>query len=421
MFAGCFAAGQSTWTGALRQNGAAMRIQLSCASHPYATDTQSIRSALRRINFCAGFRSLLATALLLFPLSGLCTQSTEQSASGLAWRVIGAWHVKGESRQLSNGDAVAPRALLIPEAGAGNHSITILLPDGQRVLYECFAADDCARGFRVPALYRAPVAAASDLLARVHAVFQRSGEHAQVDEDPSMARDEAVAALGPDNKVEIAGLAAALSNGTYSYSVQSVSRSAERQAAKSFEKNARSISLTVPSDGLYEVTISDRLKTPRIELLVAAVRSPRAQSMTKSFQQVSELLKDWNEDYQGWPVHDIKRAYLRSLMLGINPLPGPARRSKSATPHHDDAEATAEPAFLPAPGIFKSDTQVTLQCATPGATMHYTVDGSQPLKGSDVYRAPIMVKGTELTIKAFASAPGKKDSPVVTGIFRIGE
>jgi hypothetical protein len=49
------------------------------------------------------------------------------------------------------------------------------------------------------------------------------------------------------------------------------------------------------------------------------------------------------------------------------------------------------------------------------------VDGSQPLDGAAVYRAPIVVKGTALTIKAFASAEGKKDSPVVTGIFRIGD
>jgi hypothetical protein len=53
--------------------------------------------------------------------------------------------------------------------------------------------------------------------------------------------------------------------------------------------------------------------------------------------------------------------------------------------------------------------------------MHYTVDGSQPLNSSPIYGAPIMVKGTALTIKAFASAPGKKDSPVVTGIFRVAE
>jgi hypothetical protein len=53
--------------------------------------------------------------------------------------------------------------------------------------------------------------------------------------------------------------------------------------------------------------------------------------------------------------------------------------------------------------------------------MHYTVDGSQPFDNSPVYHAPIMVKGTELTIKAFAVASGEKASAVVTGIFRIQE
>jgi hypothetical protein len=40
-------------------------------------------------------------------------------------------------------------------------------------------------------------------------------------------------------------------------------------------------------------------------------------------------------------------------------------------------------------------------------------------QGSPVYRAPIMVKETELTIKAYAGGAGKKDSAIVTGIFRI--
>jgi hypothetical protein len=80
-----------------------------------------------------------------------------------------------------------------------------------------------------------------------------------------------------------------------------------------------------------------------------------------------------------------------------------------------------EPKFSPEPGVFAGDTEVRLRCATPGAVIHYTFDGSQPVASSPVYTAPISVKGTELTIKAFASAPGKKDSAVVTGIYRIRE
>jgi hypothetical protein len=69
--------------------------------------------------------------------------------------------------------------------------------------------------------------------------------------------------------------------------------------------------------------------------------------------------------------------------------------------------------------VFDEDTAVALRCDSQDATIHYTVDGSQPVTSSPVYRAPIMVKGTELTIKSFASVAGKKDSPIVTGIFRI--
>jgi hypothetical protein len=78
-----------------------------------------------------------------------------------------------------------------------------------------------------------------------------------------------------------------------------------------------------------------------------------------------------------------------------------------------------EPRLFPEPGVFARDTMVTLRCDTPGAIIHYTVDSSQPVDSSPVYGAPISVEGTELTIKAFASVPGGKDSAVVTGIYRI--
>jgi hypothetical protein len=86
------------------------------------------------------------------------------------------------------------------------------------------------------------------------------------------------------------------------------------------------------------------------------------------------------------------------------------------------ASGTAgEPRLFPEPGVFEGDIEVALRCDTPGAVIHYTFDGSQPLASSPVYNAPISVKGTALTIKAFASVPGKKDSAVVTGRYRIRE
>jgi hypothetical protein len=374
-----------------------------------------------RINLALQY--LLAIALLLCPL-GLRAQYPEQGSLGIAWRVIGTWHTEGNNRAISTGDGLIPGSLLQPGEGGHDHSITILLPDGQRILYECFTAQDCVRGFRVPSLFRKPSATAVDLLSRVRAVSQRKEtdvEPEQPQGESRVPRDEAVALIGPDNKIEIAGLAAALSNGTYSYVVEPVAHSSVKQQPRNFEKRAGPIALMVPSEGLFDVLISDQLNTPRIQFLVAAVRQPRAAGILKSFQDVKALLKDWNEDYQGWPIHEFQRHYLRSRMLGITATSPPRRNTASGEERIHRDGVTSEPSFSPIPGVFQKDTEVTLKCSTAGATMHYTVDGSQPVNGSSVYHAPIIVKGTELTIKAFASSTGKKDSPVVTGIFRIGD
>ena len=369
---------------------------------------------------------LVAFALLVPALIG-AQEPRGELRDGIAWRVIGNWSIEGGKRLISEGDFVPPDALLRPVEGTKEHSVTVLLPDGQRILYECFTSRDCARGFRVPALYRSPTASAQELLARVNAVTQtkrKPDDAAGHEDEVPVPRDEAVAQLGTDNAVEVAGLPAALSDGKYSYAVRPVSRVSDRktlgkQTRRSFVKQGRSVKLLIPSDGLYEITIFDRLNSPRVDLLLAAVRGPRAAKMRKSFGDIEDLLKDWNEDYQGWPVHELRRHYLRSVMLGVKP--SEAREPIAAAKHASGSDVACEPVFSPAPGLFKTDTEVSVQCETPGAIVRYTVDGSQPLESAAVYGAPIVVKGTALTIKAYASAPGKKDSPVVTGIFRIGD
>jgi hypothetical protein len=413
---------ESTVTGPVRQNSSAMLTKTTrISAGPIQRRLAAPIAGGMRIDLALKY--LFAIALLLSP-AWLRAQHREQVPFGIAWRVIGPWHVGGDKRSISTGDALVPGSLLEPAERAHDHSITILLPDGQRILYECFTSQDCVRGFRVPPLYRKPSLIAVDLLGRVNAIWQRKDsdlEDPQSQEESRVPRDEAVALIGLDRKIEVAGLAAALSNGTYSYVVRSVSHSSRKQQARDFEKRGHSVTLTLPSEGLFDMLISDHLNTPRIELLVAAVRQPRAAGVIKSFQDVKTLLKNWNEDYQGWPIHEFQRYYLRSLMLGIPPSPVLKRNASSSGDRPDHDEVTGEPSFFPIPGVFQKDTEVTLKCNTPGATMHYTVDGSQPVNESTVYHAPIMVRGTELTIKAFASAEGKKDSPVVTGIFRIGD
>ena len=398
-----------------------MLVKLICTFAPQPQ--LRIQRALR----CKALTIFVLRALLVIALCSSSQlrsqQHSQHNTFGIAWRVIGTWHVQGDNRSISNGDAIAPGALLQPTGEQHDHSITVLLPDGQRILYECFTSRDCARGFRVPLLYREPLPIAVDLLQRVNAISRQHGapDKAQERADSGPSRDEAVALIRSDGKVEVAGLVAALSNGSYSYTAKSVAHPSQAPLRGSFEKHGSSITFNIPTTGLYDVLISDHLDTPRIDLLLAAVKQSHGGSTQKAFKDVDALLKDWNEDYQGWPIHDFKRYFLRSIMLGVEPAPRKEMPPSSKGIGSEVAGVACEPRFAPAPGVFRTDTDVSLECAETGATIHYTVDGSQPLDGAAVYRAPIVVKGTALTIKAFASAEGKKDSPVVTGIFRIGD
>jgi hypothetical protein len=82
-------------------------------------------------------------------------------------------------------------------------------------------------------------------------------------------------------------------------------------------------------------------------------------------------------------------------------------------------QVAADPVFNPSPGTYTSAQNVSLSSATTGATIYYTVDGSTPTHSSSVYSAPIVVSGASLTIRAFASATGFQDSPIVVGTYQI--
>lgn len=419
---------------------------------------QSFRPFLRSFFALVSSSVLSCLFLVMFAFSATSLQAQEagKAPSGVAWGVRGQWQIEGRDAPILTGDAIQPGSLLLASDGAEHPSITVLLPDGQRFLYECFTAEDCARGFRVPSLYRQPDPFGVEMLARIRAVL--AGNHdgskgSSVRQESRLPRDEVVAVLGSGNRVQIAGLAARLPNGRYTYDLRPLHSAYPRQSHLALEKKAPTITLPLPSPGLYALTIVDDLNTPRIDLLVAAVRPAQAASVEKSFHHTTALMGEWNGDYFGWPLHDFQEAYLESLMLGVKPLsttnvasnPAEGRAGRHESEMHKSKGAvtpvkgsppgqgtggqsqarshatTAEPTFSPRPGVFDGDTAVTLRCETPGAILHYTIDGSQPVASSPVYNAPIMVKATELTVKSFASVAGKKDSAVVTGIFRIRE
>lgn len=392
------------------------------------------------IRFC----SLAAICLWLLALTLSATliraEKTGGAPAGIAWRVIGTWRLDGKGAPLSIGDAIPPGSLLQPGEGAARHSISVFLTDGRSILYECFTPENCARGFRVPSLSRMPDPAAVDLLARIHSTLVLKNNPSSIRPEPGLPRDEVLATLDPSNRVSVKGLAADLPKGRYTYDIRPLDAAYPTQIHIPLEKTEPAITVTLPAPGLYDLIIADDLNARRIDLLIAAVEPTQAEKFRKSFHQVQALMTQWNGIGFGWPNHDFQRAYLESLMKdSLPPMSGSptvvatsvgsnAGTTGEFVSDKTDADernrdgVTAEPAFTPQPGVFPGDTPVILRCKTPGASIHFTMDSSEPMTNSPVYAAPIMVKGTAeggLTIRAFASAPGKKDSAVVTGIYRI--
>ncbi len=82
-----------------------------------------------------------------------------------------------------------------------------------------------------------------------------------------------------------------------------------------------------------------------------------------------------------------------------------------------EKEVVAAPIFTPASGTkFTSTQNVTIACATEGAKIYYTTDGTAPTTASTLYNGAITINKTT-TIKAIAVKDGMTDSAVVTATY----
>ena len=80
--------------------------------------------------------------------------------------------------------------------------------------------------------------------------------------------------------------------------------------------------------------------------------------------------------------------------------------------------SVATPTFTPAEGTYYEAQNVTINCTTEGATIYYTLDGSEPTTESNVYSTPIEVSETT-TIKAMAVKADFENSAVATATYNI--
>lgn len=80
------------------------------------------------------------------------------------------------------------------------------------------------------------------------------------------------------------------------------------------------------------------------------------------------------------------------------------------------AVQVSKPVITPDGGDSDRPFTVTLASATPGATIRYTLDGSEPDLGAALYTEPLILAGSA-TLKARAFRSGFHDSDVATAVF----
>ena len=81
-------------------------------------------------------------------------------------------------------------------------------------------------------------------------------------------------------------------------------------------------------------------------------------------------------------------------------------------------QTVATPVFSVASGTYYEDFEVEITCATEGAVIYYTNDGTEPTAESMVYSAPIHVDA-DVTLKAIAMMEGYENSGVATANYVI--
>lgn len=81
-------------------------------------------------------------------------------------------------------------------------------------------------------------------------------------------------------------------------------------------------------------------------------------------------------------------------------------------------ETVATPTISPAGGNYTVAQSVTLSCTTEGATIRYTIDGSEPTASSTAYTGAIAVSATT-TVKAKAFKTAMANSDMITATYTI--
>jgi hypothetical protein len=277
----------------------------------------------RRSLLCAVVAGIFASAGGLATIVVAESVPASSDPTGMVWERHGDWHLNGSSDTLRLGEAVPPGGLITAGAEGSNHSMIILLPDGQRLLCECFEAKICSQGFRVPSITPSPKPVVWDMFVAVRNVLLLRPKAAEtafpipVGRAEMAGHFEIVAPVTARGEISISPALRVLPPGQYSLSVMKEGQQPTASTTPAVEpldwNSARPLAqVRVGGIGLYHIRVSDQEYTPRIEIEVLATSLASYPAEAAGLKQTRETILNWSHAQEGWPLHPFLRVYLES-------------------------------------------------------------------------------------------------------------
>jgi hypothetical protein len=281
----------------------------------------------------ASFLLAIFSALLVYgpPIAIVAGNGTPDSEfSGMVWERHGDWYLNGSSQVLRLGEAIPPGGLLTAGAVSGAHSIDVLLPDGQRMLCECYDPQSCSQGFRVPPITPRPDPVVWEMFVAVRNVLLLRSATAEVAFPEASGRAamaanfEMVAAVSPQGEVSISPALRVLPSGQYSLAVTMNGQPAAASIPSAVQllnwsAGQKAAQVRVGGPGLYRIRVSDQTNVPRIEVEVLATPPDSLVAQAARLKQMRETIMQWNQIHGGWDLHSFLRAYLESRTTAPSP------------------------------------------------------------------------------------------------------
>jgi len=244
--------------------------------------------------------------------------------SGMVWESHGKWYLNGSTTPIRLGEAIPPGGLLTAEAIDGAQSAVVLLPDGQRLLCECYEARVCAQGFRIPAITSPPTPAIWNMFVGVRNALLLRPATANAPFPPAagraaLAANVEIVAPMQSGEVSIASALAALPSGRYTLTVVDDAALPSPVPAPSqpliWAAPHGEATVRIPGPGVYRMRVADSSSATRMQIEVLATTPALFSTEAAGLKQVRATVRQWSSSHPGWSLHDFLRVYLESRAM----------------------------------------------------------------------------------------------------------